>query len=185
MGDPTDCCGKYRGVYINGPPNTVGIAVHLAAEIILADPSTVEKFPDRNMNAIERALLYAMLDDSNVEEAKRVEQAAREVADRDARAAALAAERAARVDQVYLIRERGSKRCKIGHSIDVADRLRDLQSGSSRRLYIAATIPGGEELERELHARFAQERKLGEWFRVTPEIEAAFRLGASGEVPAS
>ncbi|HEY4598894.1 GIY-YIG nuclease family protein [Corynebacterium sp.] len=69
---------------------------------------------------------------------------------------------------------------KIGVATNPAQRLRNLQvSGNGTRApklidlttaHILATIPGDLPEERELHARFADYRDEGEWFRVHPAL---------------
>jgi hypothetical protein len=55
---------------------------------------------------------------------------------------------------------------KIGHSRNVARRLKEFSTGQSLPLRIIAAIPGGHDLERELHTRYAARRLSGEWFRL-------------------
>ena len=64
---------------------------------------------------------------------------------------------------------------KIGVAKDVQARLRALQTGSAVRLYIMATTPGSYALERHYHARFAEYREHGEWFRRNPDMAAEIR----------
>lgn len=64
---------------------------------------------------------------------------------------------------VYLI-EDGAGRVKIGLAIDPQKRLRQLQTGSSSKLRILATLPGDREDELLLHKTFRAERRGGEWF---------------------
>lgn len=61
---------------------------------------------------------------------------------------------------------------KIGIAVDPAKRLKSLQTGHHERLGILATCPGGSELEKRYHARFADRRLAGEWFERCPEILA-------------
>lgn len=54
---------------------------------------------------------------------------------------------------------------KIGKAACAADRLSSLQTGSASELRLLGTVPGGLEVERGLHRRFAGQRIRGEWFR--------------------
>lgn len=61
---------------------------------------------------------------------------------------------------------------KIGMTVDVPHRLRTLQCMCPAKLTVLAAFhskdPPGDE--RELHARFAGDRRHGEWFTATDEI---------------
>lgn len=74
---------------------------------------------------------------------------------------------APRRTHVYVIRSSGSKLVKIGYAVNPGQRVRELQTGSPGKLAVAWSIPGRERLERELHRRFAEHRKNGEWFDLT------------------
>lgn len=50
-----------------------------------------------------------------------------------------------------------------------------MQIGSPVRLKLLAVCPGNGELEHELHTRFAASRVHGEWFDLTPELDALIR----------
>jgi hypothetical protein len=54
---------------------------------------------------------------------------------------------------------------KIGKASCVRSRMKDLQNMSAAPIVLLHTIPGGIETERALHARFADLRVHGEWFR--------------------
>ncbi len=70
---------------------------------------------------------------------------------------------------VYFIGD-GMGHVKIGFSVNVGMRLRELQSANPLPLTVLAVLKGGCELESSLHQRFAEHRLQGEWFRLTPEI---------------
>lgn len=53
---------------------------------------------------------------------------------------------------------------KIGYSADPAKRFQSLQTSQPGTLVLLGTIAGNRELERELHTRFADRRRVGEWF---------------------
>lgn len=67
-------------------------------------------------------------------------------------------------DRVYLIRCQDF--VKIGFSNGTRTRLSTLQMGNPHELKIIAVLPGGEEMEKDLHRRFAEHRHRGEWFRI-------------------
>lgn len=64
---------------------------------------------------------------------------------------------------MYFIRFRD--RIKIGHSIDVRDRLRAIPVDQ-----VLAVMPGTRLDERRCHAAFADLRVQGEWFRAEPRL---------------
>lgn len=69
----------------------------------------------------------------------------------------------------YMI-QKGYGSVKIGVSDDPQARLKSLQTGNHGRLYLIASFPfdsrmQAEAMERELHARFTEDRLKGEWFR--------------------
>ena len=74
---------------------------------------------------------------------------------------------------VYVIEAIGEDRCKIGFSRRPGERLRELSTGSSARLRIAATFAGKRRDERTLHAEFSDLRLNGEWFAGKDRIRAA------------
>lgn len=54
---------------------------------------------------------------------------------------------------------------KIGYAEDPEQRRRTLQTAHAERVHIIAMVPGDRARERRLHARFAEGRLNGEWFR--------------------
>jgi len=56
---------------------------------------------------------------------------------------------------------------KIGTSTDVEQRLRALQTANPRKLTLLGVLPGGKNLEKQLHKHFAHKRTRGEWFELT------------------
>lgn len=72
---------------------------------------------------------------------------------------------------VYFITARDIGRVKIGCAKNVRARLATLQTASSLELKLEATLSGYTEVERELHARFAQHKIRGEWFALVGEID--------------
>jgi hypothetical protein len=67
---------------------------------------------------------------------------------------------------VYFARAGEDGPVKIGHAKDVRSRLSSMQTGCPIPLTLLGVLPGGREREAELHARFADLRVRGEWFRV-------------------
>lgn len=72
---------------------------------------------------------------------------------------------------VYFI-QAGLGPIKIGYTTDIKRRLPSLQTSTSKKLRVLATIAGRVGLERELHRRFHEHRISGEWFRPAPELLA-------------
>lgn len=56
---------------------------------------------------------------------------------------------------------------KIGIAVDVEQRFRTIQAMCPTRLEVIIDAPGGRELERALHEKYAHKRKHGEWFDLT------------------
>ncbi len=68
---------------------------------------------------------------------------------------------------------------KIGVAVNPQKRLSGLQTSHPIPLAILALTPGGVDLEREYHERFAEHRLRGEWFDRAPAIIAEIeRLAA-------
>jgi hypothetical protein len=56
---------------------------------------------------------------------------------------------------------------------DVRQRMMELSTGQHRELVLLAKIENAkDDLEWELHKRFAAHRTRGEWFKLTPEIQS-------------
>lgn len=70
---------------------------------------------------------------------------------------------------VYFVAD-GAGHVKIGHTLDVAARVRELQTCNAFELVVLSVLRGGSETEHALHQRFAEHRVRGEWFRLAPEI---------------
>lgn len=72
---------------------------------------------------------------------------------------------------VYFLR--AGEFVKIGKSTGTPDsRVNQLRTGCPFPIEVMATIPGGLDLERSLHRRFAHCRAHGEWFHATPGLLA-------------
>lgn len=74
-----------------------------------------------------------------------------------------------RTERVYLIGSAGSPLVKIGWTGNPEQRLRNLQTGSPVPLQLLAVFEGGAIVEAELHRRFADKRRHGEWFDLGPD----------------
>lgn len=61
---------------------------------------------------------------------------------------------------------------KIGRAVNVANRLRALQTSHPSGLRLLAVALGGYRFERAYHRQFAEHRLHGEWFEPHPEILA-------------
>lgn len=61
---------------------------------------------------------------------------------------------------------------KIGFASDIDARFAKLVCASPVPLDILAITPGSRVKEREYHHRFKQWRRHGEWFEMSPDIEA-------------
>ncbi len=75
--------------------------------------------------------------------------------------------------QVYFIIALGREKSlvKIGFTNgNPVSRLKALQTGSPSELMLIATITGGVDLERALHATFAVVHERGEWFHFTGRL---------------
>jgi hypothetical protein len=77
----------------------------------------------------------------------------------------------------YLIAESGGAFVKIGYAdYSVYSRLDSLQTGNPRELHLIATLPGGQETENKLHAKFIASNVVNEWFTPTREMLKEFGL---------
>lgn len=61
-------------------------------------------------------------------------------------------------------------RIKIGYSSDVERRLSGIATGSPFRPIVLLTFEGSIEAEREVHAKFAEDRMHLEWFRLSDPL---------------
>jgi len=88
-----------------------------------------------------------------------------------------------RVPMVYFVGSelRVGKFMKVGTTINVPKRLKQLQAYSPVVLRVFATIEGGSELEGAYHLRWQRFRAHGEWFRLTAGMIAEItRLQSNG-----
>jgi hypothetical protein len=65
---------------------------------------------------------------------------------------------------VYAIRAMPDGPVKLGHSVNIEARLRQLQTGAHELLSVIWTAYGDVNTERKLHMIFANFRKRYEWF---------------------
>ncbi|MGP5722781.1 GIY-YIG nuclease family protein [Corynebacterium casei] len=91
-------------------------------------------------------------------------------------------ERATKLEtsRVYFVYSPDADKVKIGFSDSPESRMKSMQTGSPVPLELLGTIPGGQDVEMELHERFKSDRSHGEWFRMTSEIERFIRREARG-----
>lgn len=61
---------------------------------------------------------------------------------------------------------------KIGIASNLDARLKAIQTHQPETMYVVGTLPGGVELEREIHKQFQHCRMRGEWFKVTEDLLA-------------
>lgn len=73
---------------------------------------------------------------------------------------------------VYFVRAGMDGPFKIGRSTNVPDRVATLQTANHASLRLVAQLPGGVEVERLLHRRFAPCRLHGEWFEASADLIA-------------
>lgn len=73
---------------------------------------------------------------------------------------------------VYFATCRQANAVKIGSSIDPHGRLCEIQLGCPMLVIIEAVMAGNCEDEFAFHRRFEDDRIRGEWFTITPMIEA-------------
>lgn len=64
--------------------------------------------------------------------------------------------------KIYFIR--CNDRIKIGYSLNLATRLKSLQTASAHKLELIVSIDGPPALERAIHAHLAPHHSHGEWF---------------------
>lgn len=72
----------------------------------------------------------------------------------------------------YIVRHPTTNMIKIGRTNDVQGRIKSLQTGAGAILATLAVIPA--DIEQELHKRFADLRRHGEWFEDVGGVISAF-----------
>lgn len=84
-------------------------------------------------------------------------------------------------DLVYFIRPVGAEGpVKIGYSRLPPKRLAEISTWAPVPLEIAATVPGGANLERNLHNCFADQHSHREWFHASPRLSGLIASLAGG-----
>jgi len=71
---------------------------------------------------------------------------------------------------IYFLK--ADKRVKIGYASDPSNRISQIQTSSSHVLEVLLIIDGNRDEERELHARFRNLRRSGEWFQFEEPIRS-------------
>ncbi|WP_181421657.1 GIY-YIG nuclease family protein [Curtobacterium sp. MCBD17_030] len=75
-----------------------------------------------------------------------------------------------RVSVVYFVQQGNSGPIKIGCTRNLKSRVNSLQTSSAEPLNVLGTVPGGFELERQMHEALSPHRLSGEWFAPTPKV---------------
>jgi len=83
--------------------------------------------------------------------------------------------------RVYFIQHGMDGAIKIGRARNPAGRRADLQTGTPERLVVLGSFTGGEFVEAQLHAEFAEDRISGEWFRPTDRLVSLILTMTDGE----
>lgn len=78
-----------------------------------------------------------------------------------------------RISRVYFVLNPARNAIKIGYTQSLDRRFATLQNASSDKLELLGSLEGDKDIERELHARFAEYRGIGEWFNYTDDLRDA------------
>lgn len=73
---------------------------------------------------------------------------------------------------VYFLRSEATRAIKIGVTRRPTKRMSALQGGTTDKLTLLGMIDGDVQMERSLHAEFAETRISGEWFKETAALIA-------------
>jgi hypothetical protein len=86
---------------------------------------------------------------------------------------------------VYFVLDTNTSHVKIGRGSDVRRRVRNLQTGNPSPLQLMGWIEveNDNEVERRLHARYQEQRGIGEWFSIGPTEVLAELKSENGFVP--
>jgi hypothetical protein len=77
------------------------------------------------------------------------------------------------MSRIYFVLGVKSQRVKVGVSTHFDHRLSQLTAQGPDDLVVLGTIPGDEELEREIHTELSEYHSHFEWFDYTPEVAEA------------
>lgn len=80
---------------------------------------------------------------------------------------------------IYFVQAEGGGLIKIGTSVCLTERLRQLELIHGDGLSVLAVMPGSFDVERTLHDRFAHLWEGGEWFRDNGELTEFISRNAS------
>ena len=72
---------------------------------------------------------------------------------------------------VYFIGNLDNEMVKIGYSVKVNRRLKELQSSSPIKLKVIHKMSANKQFERELHSKFDEYRSHGEWFSMKGRLK--------------
>jgi hypothetical protein len=76
---------------------------------------------------------------------------------------------------VYFIQGVEGGLIKIGHTIQLVVRFKQLEDETGRKLTVLGILEGNRVKERELHVLFADDRVEGEWFRPSEALLTLIR----------
>jgi hypothetical protein len=71
-----------------------------------------------------------------------------------------------KISAVYFLVDESESLVKIGHTVDVERRLRELQTANGRMVHYLGWIPGGVQEEQEIHRSMVRYHVRGEWYRL-------------------
>lgn len=73
-------------------------------------------------------------------------------------------------NKVYFIQEQEKGRIKIGETINISQRYRQINGMLPQKIRVLGFVPGIDKYERFLHKKFEKHRLKGEWFEPAQEI---------------
>lgn len=72
--------------------------------------------------------------------------------------------------KVYFVQGDKGGPIKIGHTDNIENRLKQMQTGNPDKLVLLHLTNGGKNFEDELHERFSKYHYRGEWFHPSQEL---------------